>query len=101
MSFMYGRFHQSFISVFYVCRRKEGGEGEGNGEEPKGKAAAKDKLAKKKTTGYVLFCQEFRPEVREDNPELPQVEITKLLAEMWKNLPEEEKEEWKEKAAAA
>jgi hypothetical protein len=70
-------------------------------EDEGGAKAAKDKPAKKKTTGYVLFCQEFRPEVKEDNPELPQVEITKLLAEMWKGLPEDEKEEWKEKAAAA
>ena len=67
-------------------------------EEPK---VVKEKPAKKKTTGYVLFCQEFRPEVKEDNPDLPQVEITKLLAQMWKDLPEEEKEEWKEKAAVA
>ena len=70
-------------------------------EEPKAKepkAKKEDKPTKKKT-GYVLFCQEFRPEVKEDNPDLPQVEITKLLAEMWKNLPEEEKEEWKAKAA--
>ena len=67
--------------------------------KPKAKATKEDKPAKKKTTGYVLFCQEFRPEVKEDNPELPQVEITKLLAEMWKALPEEEKEGWKEKAA--
>ena len=65
-------------------------------EDPK---AEKEKPAKK-TTGYVLFCQEFRPEVKEDNPDLPQVEITKLLAQMWKVLSEEEKEEWKEKAAA-
>lgn len=71
---------------------------EDDAEEPKAKK--EDKPTKKKT-GYVLFCQEFRPEVKEDNPELPQVEITKLLAEMWKGLPEEEKEEWKEKAAAA
>ena len=78
---------------------------EDEAEEPKSKKEAKtkkeakdDKPAKKKT-GYVLFCQEFRPEVKEDNPELPQVEITKLLAEMWKALPEEEKEEWKAKAA--
>ena len=70
-------------------------------EDEGGAKAAKDKPAKKKTTGYVLFCQEFRPEVKEDNPELPQVEITKLLAEMWKGLPEDEKEEWKEKAAEA
>ncbi len=69
-------------------------------DEAEESKVVKEKPAKKKTTGYVLFCQEFRPEVKEDNPGLAQVEITKLLAQMWKDLPEEEKEEWKEKAAA-
>ncbi len=65
-------------------------------EDEGGAKAAKQT---KKTTGYVLFCQEFRPEVKVDNPDLSHVEITKLLAVMWKALPEEEKDEWKDKAA--
>ena len=77
------------------------GEGEGEGEaKPKAKKDVEDKPAKKKVTGYVLFCQDFRAEVKEDNPDLAQVEVTKLLAGMWKALPEDEKEEWKERAAA-
>ena len=61
---------------------------------------AKKVASPRKKSGYSMFCGEFRPEIKEDNPEKSGTDITKLLAQMWKDLPEEEKEEWKEKAAA-
>ena len=58
-------------------------------------------VAKKKgKSGYALYCGEFRDEVKEDNPDKSGTDITKLLAQMWKDLPEDEKEEWKVKASA-
>lgn len=82
-----------------LAKKAKSDDDEDGDPQPKVKTG-KDKPAKK-TSGYVLFCQEFRAEMKEDNPDLPQVEITKLLAGMWKDLPEEEKEEWKEKAGKA
>ena len=61
---------------------------------------AKKVASPRKKSGYAMFCGEFRPEIKEDNPDKSGTEITKLLAQMWKDLPEEEKDEWKEKAAA-
>ena len=59
----------------------------------------KVKSPKKQKSGYALFCGEFREEVKEDNPDKSGTEITKLLAQMWKDLPEEEKTEWKSRNA--
>ena len=52
-----------------------------------------------KKSGYALFCGDFRAEVKEENPDKSGTDITKLLAQMWKDLPDEEKDEWKEKAS--
>ena len=70
-------------------------------KKEKEKEGEKDKpKASPKKSGYALFCGEFRPEIKEDNPDKSGTDITKLLAQMWKDLPDEEKQEWKDKAVA-
>ena len=58
-----------------------------------------DKKSDKKMTGYSLFCKEYREDVKEENPDAKGSEITKILAGMWKELGQDEKDEWKVKAA--
>lgn len=41
---------------------------------------------------YVRFCNEIRPAVCLERPELDPVEVTKLVASMWYNLAKEEKQ---------
>lgn len=41
---------------------------------------------------YVRYCDEMRPKVCEEHPELDSVEITKLVASKWYALPKEEKQ---------
>lgn len=41
---------------------------------------------------YVRYCDEMRPKVCEERPELDSVEITKLVASKWYALPKEEKQ---------
>ena len=53
------------------------------------------KTSEKKLTGYHVFCKKHREQVKEENPELKAVAVTKILAEMWKALPEDEKSQWK------
>ncbi|EAY03627.1 HMG box family protein [Trichomonas vaginalis G3] len=49
---------------------------------------------------YILFCKEKRPQVKADNPGIAFGDIAKKLGEMWKNLSEEEKKPYIEKAEA-
>jgi hypothetical protein len=50
----------------------------------------------KKMNGYTHFCSLNRASVKEDNPEMSATEITKELARQWKELDEDEQNEWKE-----
>lgn len=52
----------------------------------------------KKTNAYIIFCGDNRNEIREKFPSLPQLEITKKLAEIWKTLDNESKQKYKDKA---
>ena len=59
---------------------------------------------KKKTSGYILFSSANREEVKETlqakNPDekLKNTEIMKELARLWKELPQDEKDIWNQKA---
>eukprot|EP00527_Entomoneis_sp_CCMP2396_P009831 CAMPEP_0198137994 /NCGR_PEP_ID=MMETSP1443-20131203/1422_1 /TAXON_ID=186043 /ORGANISM="Entomoneis sp., Strain CCMP2396" /LENGTH=75 /DNA_ID=CAMNT_0043799603 /DNA_START=145 /DNA_END=372 /DNA_ORIENTATION=- len=61
--------------------------------KPKAKKAAGGK--KKKLTGFMLFSQEHRPKVKEEDPELTFGGIGKKLGELWRALTDEEKEKYK------
>jgi hypothetical protein len=43
-------------------------------------------------TGYVRFLNEHREKVRQEKPELPFYEITKILGTMWSQMPQEQKQ---------
>jgi len=64
---------------------------------PKKKTAKRSSAAK--PTGYILFCKEHRADVKEENPEVKGTEITKILAGIWRDLPEDEQEFWKSRAS--
>ena len=73
-------------------------------------AAAKEAKPKRAQTGYQLFCADLRPQVTtallerlaEEAPgeKLAPTSTMKELAAQWKDLTEDEKGEWKTKAAA-
>ena len=72
-------------------------------EEPKKESKPKATESKQKrptvkVTGYSLYAKEMREEVKEENPDAKGAEITKMLAGMWKELDEEEQDEFKERA---
>lgn len=46
---------------------------------------------KKKSNPYFLFCQLRRPDLQASHPEMPSREVTKLLAEEWHSLTEDDK----------
>ena len=65
------------------------------GKSKKGKSEDKPQSSKK-VNGYTQFCSLNRASVKEDNPEMSATEITKELARQWKELDEDEQNEWKE-----
>ncbi|XP_048220408.1 uncharacterized protein LOC125364768 [Perognathus longimembris pacificus] len=50
------------------------------------------------TTGYVIFLNEQRRQLRAAHPDLPFTEITKLLAAQWAQLAQEKKQRYVEEA---
>lgn len=53
---------------------------------------------KRSLCAYMFFCNDKRPEVVKESPDLKVAEIGKRLGEMWRNLSDEEKEPYKQKA---
>jgi hypothetical protein len=88
----------------------EGGDEEE--EKPKKKAVPKKGAVKgseakassakgssaKKPSAYTCFVKTQRPEMKEANPEMSGAEITKQLAKAWKEMDEEGKESWRQRA---
>ncbi|KAI1884002.1 hypothetical protein AGOR_G00221900 [Albula goreensis] len=58
----------------------------------------KDKPKKKNMTAYQVFCKEYRVNINAEQPGLVFGELSKKLAEVWKQLPEKDKLVWKQKA---
>jgi len=56
-------------------------------------------LPKRGMTAYMIFCQEKRPEVKKNNPDVGFGQLGKLLGEAWKELPESDKSTFNEQAA--
>uniref|UniRef100_A0A8C2QI36 High mobility group protein 2-like 1 n=1 Tax=Cricetulus griseus TaxID=10029 RepID=A0A8C2QI36_CRIGR len=77
---------------------------DGHGEKKK-KKEEKDrerergeKPKKKNMSAYQVFCKEYRVTIVADHPGIDFGELSKKLAEVWKQLPEKDKLIWKQKA---
>jgi hypothetical protein len=69
-------------------------------EEVKVAPPPKRKGRKQRLTGYILFCQENRPSVKEDNPKWKAPQVTKQLSKQWKALDDEDRDEYNDRAHA-
>ena len=56
------------------------------------------KEKKPRFTGYLLFMSERNREVRAENPGISTVEVTRIVAPSWKELPKEKQDEYKRRA---
>jgi hypothetical protein len=56
---------------------------------------------KRKPSSYLMFSMEYRKVVTQESPELSLGEISKRCGAKWKELSEEEKNSWKQKAESA
>ncbi|XP_005374713.1 PREDICTED: HMG domain-containing protein 4 isoform X3 [Chinchilla lanigera] len=77
---------------------------EGHGERKKKKEERDrerergEKPKKKNMSAYQVFCKEYRVSIVADHPGIDFGELSKKLAEVWKQLPEKDKLIWKQKA---
>ncbi|RJE18329.1 hypothetical protein PHISCL_09341 [Aspergillus sclerotialis] len=55
---------------------------------------------KRGLSAYMFFANEQREKVREDNPGISFGQVGKMLGEKWKNLSDEDRRPYEEKAAA-
>lgn len=53
---------------------------------------------KKSKTGYMLFCDKHRTELRSKNPDMKISDFSKLMGKMWSDLSDEDKKEFKNSA---
>uniref|UniRef100_A0A8C6YIZ0 HMG-box containing 4 n=1 Tax=Nothoprocta perdicaria TaxID=30464 RepID=A0A8C6YIZ0_NOTPE len=53
---------------------------------------------KKNMSAYQVFCKEYRTNILSDHPGIDFGELSKKLAEVWKQLPDKDKLIWKQKA---
>lgn len=61
------------------------------------KKAKKD--GKKLVTGYILYSSDIRRAVSAQNPESTFGDVSRIVGNEWRNLPQEVKTQWEEKAA--
>lgn len=68
-------------------------------EKPKKKAVKRDKVPRK-PSGYILYGKSERSNVKSENPDMPVTKIMGEIANRWKGLSQEQRDEWNEKAKA-
>lgn len=65
---------------------------------PPAPPAAHDSKKRRPPNAFLLFCSANRAKAREENPDKRNIEISQLLGDMWKDLPDEERAPYKVKA---
>ena len=63
------------------------------------KASSKNSVSKRSPSAYMLFCKDYRPQIKEENPEIKFGDIAKKLSEMWRNLSDKKKKNYIDKAS--
>ncbi|KAL2775702.1 HMG domain-containing protein 4 isoform 2 [Daubentonia madagascariensis] len=67
-------------------------------EKDKERERGEKSQKKKNMSAYQVFCKEYRVTIVADHPGIDFGELSKKLAEVWKQLPEKDKLIWKQKA---
>jgi len=63
------------------------------------KKKSKKSVTKRSPSSYMLFCKDFREEVKKDSPDMKFGDITKALGQMWRDLSDKKKKKYSLKAA--
>ena len=57
-----------------------------------------NKIKKKRTSGYAIFCSEYRRKLAQEQPDLPFADISKTVADDWKMLSGEKRQSYENRA---
>ena len=60
-------------------------------KKPREKKLKDENAPKKPKSGYMIYCQNVRNEIKGENPDKKMIEISKILGSTWKELAEEDK----------
>jgi len=86
----------------YTPPKKDEDEVDEKEEKTKRKRKEKDPNVPKRTpSGYILFCQDMRSEVKGENPNMTPTQITSKLGELWRELSDSEKAKYMAKSKNA
>ncbi|GAA5979303.1 hypothetical protein JCM11641_001988 [Rhodosporidiobolus odoratus] len=66
-----------------------------------GKAKKDPNAPKRPLSAYMIFTQDERPKLKEEQPDVKFGEVGKILGARWKELDADEKKPWEEKAKVA
>jgi len=80
-----------------ICAKYGGGEASKGSKKSKKKRKKKEKdenEPKRPLTGYMRFCSANRDNVKQSKPKIKPQEIMAILAQMWKDLAEDQRKEW-------
>ena len=70
------------------------------GEAPEAADLEEGDNSHRPPNAFILYSQAMRSQVRQENPSLSNTEVSRLLGKMWKEVPNEIKLQYKQKAAA-
>eukprot|EP00624_Nannochloropsis_granulata_P005174 evm.model.NODE_36432_length_17199_cov_28.734461.7 len=83
-------------------KRKKGGKASGLTKGERKKRAKKDPNAPKKSlSGYMLFTQASREQLKVEQPSLKVTEVSKVMGERWRGMSAEEKKPFEDQAKEA
>ena len=57
-----------------------------------------NKIKKKRTSGYSIFCSEYRRKLAQEQPDLPFADISKTVADDWKLLSSDKRQSYEKRA---
>lgn len=71
-----------------------------NSRSPKEKKLKDENAPKRPKSAYMFFAEKKRPEIREEQPDLKMIEISKVIGQRWKEVTPEGRVKYDKKAAA-
>ena len=73
---------------------------QGSNNEAEGMEGEDGDNTRRPPNAFILYSQAMRSQVRQENPSLSNTECSRLLGKMWKDVPNDVKLQYKQKAAA-
>lgn len=84
-----------FVKNRGVIRKQRVSKDKNGDDDDNGDKNDKDTTSTASTSSFSNYCKKFRKNVRESNPAYNAIQISKCLSEMWKKVPQTERDQFK------